>query len=677
MNVQGHLTDSDGAPLPAGVKTFTFRIYDAENLGSEIWPGGSGEVQTVTTDAAGLWTANVGALLGLTDVVFADSVRWLEITVDDGVNPLTTLPRVRLMTGTYAYRVSTIDGASGGTITSKVAIGPGHMNTGASTFVAGENNEATGDWSAVGGGRYNFARGEYSVVSGGGGSTDADSNSAFGDRSTIGGGYGNNAGASAATIAGGRFNDATGWSSVVGGGFSNRATGLHSAIGGGARNAAEDSGAVVAGGWFNEASGSFSFVGGGGGVHSGSGNEAYGRRSTIGGGYRNDTYGEYSTIGGGSSNKASEKYSTVGGGYTNEANGESATVAGGALNLAVAEGAAVSGGRNNKARGLYSTICGGGGYSESDSNYAAGEGATVVGGKRNSAIGDYSLVAGVNAHADHNGSFVWSDGDGNAFVSTGVNQFLVKASGGTGIGSDNPGTSTVLEVANGFKPAYVEMIRFQSTNDPTSGDDILVIEATSTAPDDFQFIECERGSSVKIRLWGNGDITADGNITSGGADVAEMVYVSSGVPSVEPGDVMVIDPANSRALIQSTVARSSLVAGVYSGAPGFIASEHDWDQLVTEKGFIASVGADEEAQALPVIDVAAAIGEIPLAVVGIVPCKVTAENGPIKPGDLLVTSSLPGHAMRDANPEIGTVVGKALGTLTTGTGVMDVLVTLQ
>ncbi len=38
--------------------------------------------------------------------------------------------------------------------------------------------------------------------------------------------------------------------------------------------------------------------------------------------------------------------------------------------------------------------------------------------------------------------------------------------------------------------------------------------------------------------------------------------------------------------------------------------------------------------------------EIPLAIVGIVPCKVSAENGPIEVGDLLVTSATPAHAMK-------------------------------
>jgi hypothetical protein len=71
------------------------------------------------------------------------------------------------------------------------------------------------------------------------------------------------------------------------------------------------------------------------------------------------------------------------------------------------------------------------------------------------------------------------------------------------------------------------------------------------------------------------------------------------------------------------------------------------------------------------------IDEVPLAVVGIVPCKVSAENGPIRAGDLLVTSSRPGHAMRDDSAQAGTIVGKALDAMPSGTGVIKILVSLQ
>jgi len=71
--------------------------------------------------------------------------------------------------------------------------------------------------------------------------------------------------------------------------------------------------------------------------------------------------------------------------------------------------------------------------------------------------------------------------------------------------------------------------------------------------------------------------------------------------------------------------------------------------------------------------------EVPLAVVGIVPCKVTTENGAILVGDLLVTSTTPGYAMKgtDRGKMLGAVVGKALEPLDVGKGVVQVLVTLQ
>ncbi len=74
---------------------------------------------------------------------------------------------------------------------------------------------------------------------------------------------------------------------------------------------------------------------------------------------------------------------------------------------------------------------------------------------------------------------------------------------------------------------------------------------------------------------------------------------------------------------------------------------------------------------------------VPVALVGVVPTKVTAENGSIHPGDQLTTSSTPGYAMK-ASPVLvggveiyrtGTILGKAMSALKEGKGM--VLVTLQ
>lgn len=122
INVQGRLTDSSGVPFIPAPRVMTFKIFDSVIGGTEIWPGGPGETQSVLVYPDGLWSTRIGEFTPLTSSVFADSVCWLEITVDDGYDVLTTLPRIRLVTGPYAQRVATVDGAAGGIITSRVDI---------------------------------------------------------------------------------------------------------------------------------------------------------------------------------------------------------------------------------------------------------------------------------------------------------------------------------------------------------------------------------------------------------------------------------------------------------------------------------------------------------------------------------------------------------------------------
>ena len=64
--------------------------------------------------------------------------------------------------------------------------------------------------------------------------------------------------------------------------------------------------------------------------------------------------------------------------------------------------------------------------------------ATVPGGYDNEAGGDTSFAAGNHAKASHDGAFVWADSGTADFASTGSNQFLIRASGGVGIGTASP-----------------------------------------------------------------------------------------------------------------------------------------------------------------------------------------------------------------------------------------------
>jgi len=132
---------------------------------------------------------------------------------------------------------------------------------------------------------------------------------------------------------------------------------------------------------------------------------------------------------------------------------------------------------------------------------------------------------------------------------------------------------------------------------------------------------------------------------TGAADIAEWVHLTT---PAEPGVVVEFDPIASMRYRVAQDACSSLVAGVISTAPG-----------VTLGG---SLDASERAL---------------LTLAGVVPVKVTHEGGPIQPGDLLVTSSTPGHAMRwtGAEPCPCSLVGKALEPMTDESGVILVLLT--
>jgi len=205
-------------------------------------------------------------------------------------------------------------------------------------------------------------------------------------------------------------------------------------------------------------------------------------------------------------------------------------------------------------------------------------------------------------------------------------------------------------------------------DDIAANTDVFHIDIPAAAPDNCQFIGVRRGTDVEFRVDGDGNVRADGTF-SGPADFAEMIEVSEGHANAEPGDVMVISTNKDRAVEKNTEANSTLIFGIYSTKPGFLGSERPWDEQFANNG---------KAQLLDEQYMKETYNEVPVAVVGIVPCKVSAENGPIKPGDLLVTSATPGHAMKaPANPGVGTILGKALGSLASGTGIIKVYVTVH
>ena len=139
----------------------------------------------------------------------------------------------------------------------------------------------------------------------------------------------------------------------------------------------------------------------------------------------------------------------------------------------------------------------------------------------------------------------------------------------------------------------------------------------------------------------------------GGADLVEG-FEASDADVHEPGTVMVIDSENAGQLRASTSAYDACVAGVISGAGGIQPGLRMGQEGVAD-------------------------GDNLVAMTGRVWVKATVEGGAIRPGDLLTTSALAGHAMRvdDRERALGCVLGKAMSALDEGTGLVLVLVNLQ
>jgi hypothetical protein len=246
----------------------------------------------------------------------------------------------------------------------------------------------------------------------------------------------NSASGNIATVAGGQNNVASvGNQPTVGGGYDNVASASYSTIAGGYENNANAARAAIAGGRENTNSGLSAAIGGGDNNTIPSG----GQWAAIGGGATNTASGHAATVGGGDNNYSALQGDTVAGGETNSSIGGDSTVGGGNYNLSEQPGDTVAGGQGNQAAGGDSTV--GGGY-YNDINFL-GYAATVPGGANNVAQGAYSFAAGQQADAVFQGDFVWADSQNAMLYSTGPDQFLIRAQGGVGIGTNNPNGATL------------------------------------------------------------------------------------------------------------------------------------------------------------------------------------------------------------------------------------------
>jgi len=222
---------------------------------------------------------------------------------------------------------------------------------------------------------------------------------------------------------------------------------------------------------------------------------------------------------------------------------------------------------------------------------------------------------GVTANAGKNGNGVEAncDGTGNAIYG-----WIPNFGGGKAARFAN------FNTANGNPTVHV-------TNAGT-GNALLINHSGASGN---IFVGQDNGTNVaRVNLAGKGFF--NGGTQASGADVAEAFDVHGEVKDFEPGDILVISTEKDRTVEKSTGAYSNLVAGVYATKPGLLLTEENIDSEL--------------------------LGKVPMGVIGVIPTKVCIEGGAIKRGDMLVTSSQNGVAMKaDLNKvKVGQVLGKAL-----------------
>ncbi|MCC6477490.1 hypothetical protein IT157_10595 [bacterium] len=110
INYQGQLTSPSGTPLDTTV-AMSFALYDSVSGGTAVWT----ETHPSVTVTDGLFSVQLGSVTSLPDVFAVN--RWLGVTVG-GDTELS--PREQLISVAYAYRVGTVGGATGGTVTGNI-----------------------------------------------------------------------------------------------------------------------------------------------------------------------------------------------------------------------------------------------------------------------------------------------------------------------------------------------------------------------------------------------------------------------------------------------------------------------------------------------------------------------------------------------------------------------------
>ena len=181
---------------------------------------------------------------------------------------------------------------------------------------------------------------------------------------------------------------------------------------------------------------------------------------------------------------------------------------------------------------------------------------------------------------------------------------------------------------------------------------------------------------------------------TGTADVATGVTVSANNTANEDIFICLVDGATGTQGIETDTGlkynpSTNVIASTASSAQYADVAERFEADAPMETGSVVMVGGSAEITEINSEmseDVFGVISDKPaymmnaeaegqyVALTGRVPVKVV---GPVAKGDLMVASSVKGHAKADNNAGPGRIIGKAIGEIDSGEGVIEVLVNMM
>jgi hypothetical protein len=171
------------------------------------------------------------------------------------------------------------------------------------------------------------------------------------------------------------------------------------------------------------------------------------------------------------------------------------------------------------------------------------------------------------------------------------------------------------------------------------------------------------------RVLVTGDMTVSGTKTGYVADIA----INDDHLSLESGDLVIVTGYGEAVIGEIPLIRVRRADAMDSRAIIGVV-----EKAFTKPAFDSDAGAELHASSPDDAGIIEPGGLLQVVTLGAFRAiKVDADYGPIRPGDLLVSSDNPGHARRNDYPAVGTVIGKALGGLDSGTGTIPVMVSLQ